>query len=66
MFFAVLGVYYVFNVSLELFFGIVVYPTKLSSGFGWANLISVVVVSAMMYCFGYALLRLKTNRFKNK
>ena len=66
LFFAVLFVYYLFNVSLELFFGIVVYPTKLSSGFGMANFIAITVVAVMMYCFGYAMLKLKTIRYKNK
>lgn len=64
MFFLAISVYYVFNVSLELLFGIVVYPTKLSSGFGLENLISVASVFSLMYVFGYAILKLKSKHFK--
>lgn len=49
---------------LEIFFGVVVYPTRMSSGFGLENLISVGVVFTMMYFFGYALLKLKSKAFK--
>jgi len=64
LFFTVITIYYAFNVSLEVIFGIVVYPTKMSSGFGLENLVSVGAVFSLMYCFGYFLLKLKTKHFK--
>ena len=66
LFFVVLTIYYVFNTSLELFFGIIVYPTKLSSGFSLENFVSVCAVFSLMYVFGFALLKLKTKHFKLK
>ena len=64
IFFFTISIYYAFNVSLELLFGIVVYPTKLSSGFGLENLISVATVFCIMYIFGFAILKLKSKHFK--
>lgn len=64
LFFFIISIYYTFNVCLEVFFGVVVYPTRMSSGFGLENLISVGVVFTMMYFFGYALLKLKSKAFK--
>ena len=64
IFFIILTIYYLFNVSLELFFGIIVYPTKLSSGFSLENFVSVGAIFSLMYVFGYALLKLKTKHFK--
>ncbi len=64
IFFLTISIYYVFNVSLELLLGIVVYPTKLSSGFGLENLISVATVFSLMYVFGFVILKLKSKHFK--
>ena len=64
VFFIAISTYYVFNTSLELFFGIIVYPTKLSSGFSLENFVSVGAVFTFMYIFGFALLKLKTKHFK--
>lgn len=64
LFFAVLTVYYCFNVILELCFDIVVYPTRMSSGFGLENLVSVAIVFCLMYVLGFALLKLKSKHFK--
>lgn len=66
MFFFTISLYYVFNVSLEILFGIVVYPTKMTSGFSLENMISVIVVFTIMYVFGYAILKLKSQHFKKK
>ena len=66
MFFAVLGVYYVFNVSLELFFGIVVYPTKVSSGFTLTYFIAVATLFSLMYIFGLAVCSLKKRQQRSE
>ena len=64
LFFITISIYYAFNVCLELFLGIVVYPTKMSSGFGLENLVSVSIVFTIMYFFGFAILKLKSKQFK--
>ena len=66
MFFAVLGVYYAFNVFLELFFGIVVYPTKISSGLSLTNFIAVGSLFTLMYLFGLAVCSLKKRQQKSE